>query len=144
MNTDTVLIWLISHSYSYMNNACHGNWIINPNGMDWTSTVSEVHLGSLINSHDLTKVLITLKGDDRPFSRWLPWKCYLRYTVLITTFYVGLWYKINIVASPMFLGTSAIMGPKLREIIHAPIRKQTSFNFRKDVKFGTDWFDSCY
>ena len=35
-----------------------------------------------------------IKGDDRSFSKWLPLKCYLAYTVSITTFYVDLWHKM--------------------------------------------------
>ena len=31
---------------------------------------------------------------DRAFSKWMPWKFHFGYTVSITTFYVGLWYKM--------------------------------------------------
>ena len=42
----------------------------------------------------------------------------------------------------MYLGTWAIVGAKI-EMILAPFMKRNSFNnFRKDVKFGTGWFDS--
>ena len=36
------------------------------------------------------------KGDDRSFSKWLPWNCYFGYTVSITIFYVGLWHNMCI------------------------------------------------
>ena len=84
-------------------------------------------------------------GDDRSFSKWLPsLTFYFGHTVLITAFYVGLWHKMYMCLYQYISVFELKQGPKLREIVLAPFRKQNSFNnSRKYVKFGIVLVDSC-
>ena len=80
-----------------------------------------------------------LKGDDRSFSKWLPWKLYFNYT-----FYVGLGHKMYMLCLYKYISVFEwTYSPKLREMVHALFRKRNSFNnARNDGTFGIDVVDS--